>query len=155
MWIFLVVSIFQQLLESPFIGSLLCLKWLQIIFNFWGGISIDIHNFWGAICTPCPGIIFPRKGTPVHLKQHLSLFNMRFYPFHIWVTHLNVLSWFWPSSLYPTIKIMSAMLNIVEILSIFHWKMSPLVLHWVAIWHILLYHIDKQVSLDMMTFCPT
>ena len=49
--------------------------------------------------------------TLINMKQKLSLFNLRLFFLYSCTTHLNVLSWLWPLSSYPMIKMSSAIPN--------------------------------------------
>ena len=96
-------------------------KWLQIFF-IWG-VSISVCTFWGSSFTPSLDMTFPKRRHLIHLKWHLSL---RF-PFCI--THLCIVLWSSPPSLYPTIRMSFAISNklvkSLNISSTFHWNMSP------------------------------
>ena len=80
-------SLYPEMIADPF---------------YLGGISLSIDSFWGPSCTLYLDIISSKNGTLVHLKWHLSLFNLRFSVLCTYITCLSIVSCSWPFSSYPT-----------------------------------------------------
>ena len=86
-------------------------------------------SIWGSSCTSSFYTISQRNGTFMHLKFHLSLFDLRFSFLHICIICLSIVSWLLPFSLYPKIRILCVIPNkfgrSLNIFSSLHWNMFP------------------------------
>ena len=123
-------------------------------FLCFGGYFIMHIHFPGVWLCIISGYYFFKERNPHPPEISFILYNLRFAHLHIHITCLSIVSWLLSLSLYPTMRMSSAMPNTLgkslNIPSIFTETCSFPMLQQIVFWHICTYQTDKQTLLDMI-----
>ena len=131
----------------------------NLYFYFGDDTSLSTCKSWGFGCTPHLDEISPKKGTLLHLKWHLSVFSLRFSPWHFCIHSFKfsimIMTGLIVSYNYNTIFNAIHIGQILEYFACFIEMCSLLVLHRMAVYFICTFKIGMKMWLGMVTFCLT